>query len=158
MKKLISIYRILSLIEIFLLINILLHILFFISKRASQNVDLVIAFLTFCIHLSIGWKIISMTNKNLKANETLVVIGHILNFIKIILLLLLLTAGLFFYSWTNHYLQIDSDKGAWYYLFFLSFLVFLFVVPLTFLTYFGLAKENSKKTNAIIQSIGSAEE
>ena len=99
-----------------------------------------------------------MTNKNLKANETLVVIGHILNFIKIILLLLLLTAGLFFYSWTNHYLQIDSDKGAWYYLFFLSFLVFLFVVPLTFLTYFGLAKENSKKTNAIIQSIGSAEE
>ena len=137
-----------------LLLIILLHIVFFIPRNTAQNLDLIFAFLAFFVHLIISWKIISLTNKSIRANETLVIIGYILNFIKIILLLLLVAGGFYFYTGTNQYMNISNARGAWYYLFFLCFLVFFIVVLLNFISYFGIAKENEKKLKVIIDSIG----
>lgn len=153
-KKLIHTYKAFSITEILLLISVLLHIAFILGERGSQYLDLIAAFIVFLVPTVISWKILSLTNKNVKSYETLVIIGHIFNFIKILILLILLLGGLLFFTGTNQHITIYNERGVRYYLFFLSLLLFIIVSLLTFVAYFGIAKDNNRKTNSIIQSIG----
>jgi hypothetical protein len=154
MQKLIQIYKALSIIEIALLCNVLLHIAFVIAKRPSQYFDLIFVFILFLIPIIISWKILLLTNISSKVSETLVIIGHIFNIIKILVLLLLIFGGLYFFSGTNHFMTIENEKGAWYYLFFFSFFLFIVVVLLTFILYFAISRDNRNRINNIIKSIG----
>jgi hypothetical protein len=154
LKKLIKIFNALSIIEIALMLNILLHIAFVIAKNSSQYFDLILVLIFFITPIAISWKIILLTAKSIKASETLLIIGHIFNVIKILTLLILIFGGLYFFIETNHYVAFNNEKGIHYYLFFLSSLLFIPVSLLTFISYFAISKNNKKDTNNIIHSIG----
>jgi len=154
MKKLIQIYNALSIIEIVLLCNVLLHIAFIIAKRPSQYFDLIFVFILFLIPIVISWKVLLLTNKSSKVSETLVIIGHIFNIIKILVLLLLILGGLYFFMGTSDFITIENEKGVWYYLFFFSFFLFIIVSLLTFISYYAISRDNGNRINNIIKTIG----
>jgi hypothetical protein len=154
LKKLIKIFNALSIIEITLLLNVLLHIAFVIVKNSSQYFELILASIFFITPIVISWKIISLTGKSIKANETLLIVGHIFNTIKMLVLLVLIFSGLFFFTETNHYVPVNNEKGIHYYLFFLTFLIFIIVSLLTFISYFTISRDNKKEMGNVIQSIG----
>jgi hypothetical protein len=151
MKKLIQEYKTLSIIEIALLCNILLHIIFIIVKRPSQYFDLIFFFIVFLAPIAISWKVISLKNNDSKASETLIIMGHISNIIKFLALLVLTFGGLYFFAGTNHFMTIENEKGAWYYLFFLSFFLFILVSLLTFISFFAISKANGGELIALLR-------
>jgi len=153
LKNLIKAYKALSIIEIFLLTGVLVHVAVFIAKSHSQYLDLIFVFIVFLVPVFISWKTLSLTSKNQKANETLLIIGHIFNFIKAITLLAVFFGGICFFIETNQSISVYNEKGSWYYLFFLFFLLFVIVSTLTFITCFGISKSNPKMINTIIHSI-----
>lgn len=153
MKKLLQIYKPLSIVEIALLCSILIHTVIVIVRRPSQYIDLFIIFSLFITPIIISWKIIALTTKGAKMNETLMIVGHIFNVLKLLALVFLIGCGLFFFSDTNGFMTFENERGTLYYLFFISFLLFIVVSVVSFISYFYIIKDNKQKIESIIKTI-----
>lgn len=156
MKRLIQTYRTFSLVELSLLTYVLFNLAVLIFKNLSDYLELGIAFILFLTATIFGWKILSLTNKKIKASETFIIIGHIFNFIKLIPLGLITWGQIYFLLILINQDNILIENAVVYYLLLFASFLLPFVSLLTFILYFGIAKENSKTIKNIIQSLGNS--
>jgi len=149
MRKLIQAYKVFALIEILLLTYILLFLGVYTFKGMSDYILVGLTIILFIVPIIIGFKIISLTSNNIRVPDTLLYVGHIFNYIKL-LPFLLLTIGLFyFFSLLIDRVSFFDEIG----LILIAAILFIFVSIATFIAYFGIAKKNRSDSSDIVRSI-----
>ncbi len=153
MNRLIQAFKVIAAIELLLLAYVLLTLVIYIFKETTDYIGMFVILILFLAPIVIGLKVISFTKKNARATDTLLYTGHIFNFIKLFPFLLIVVGQFYFFSTTIDHVSIFNERGLMYYTLLLATFLLIITSTMTFITYFGIAKENIKNFKKIIQSI-----
>ena len=145
MQSLFKSYKILSLIELFLLTIILGSFKIFLAKPNSNYYDVILFYIFFLIPICLGWKISSSTRRHLRVSETLIYCSYIFTSIKMLFVILLTAGGIYFFSGSARSITSFNNKAIIYYGVLFCMILFVITSLITFFALVAVAKNNRNR-------------
>ncbi len=154
MNRTIKIFRPCFFIEIILGLIGSATLIYYRPDDIANIVVVMFIYLSVLTSLIIGMRLAIATQNKLRLSDELNIVGHIANVIKLLAVIIVLAAAIYFFSLSIKAVTVFSTMGLIYYTVLFSFFVWGIVSVFNFFAYIVIAKMNKRIRFEEVDTIG----